>query len=296
MLLIMMVYFSAIGLTRRDGHIRVGICCRSLWRSRPETAGPACRSSVPGIFPGRHLARHRLRQGIDPVQSELCPFQSAVPRLGCPIDRAGEFCADQPAAGFAPARRQADDPARYRGISMSILLVCLILSLLIIGVPVGFALWLSGLVFVIVTGATSLTQVAQSIYSALDSFVLLAVPFFILAGNIMLRSGFATHLFAFMQKPGRRGSGWRLDRGHRRLCNLRRDDRVIGCIRGGPGSHDDPYHGSAGLPAPLHRRPDGGGGDARNSHSAERCDGDLCRTVAAIGQEPVSRRCGAGPS
>ncbi|WP_417436079.1 TRAP transporter large permease [Hoeflea sp.] len=82
---------------------------------------------------------------------------------------------------------------------MSILLVCLILFLLVIGVPVGFALWLSGLAFVLATGATSLTQVAQSIYSSLDSFVLLAVPFFILAGNIMLRSGFAKHLFAFMQ-------------------------------------------------------------------------------------------------
>lgn len=82
---------------------------------------------------------------------------------------------------------------------MSILLVCLILFLLMIGVPVGFALWLSGLAFVLATGATSLTQVAQSIYSSLDSFILLAVPFFILAGNIMLRSGFATHLFAFMQ-------------------------------------------------------------------------------------------------
>lgn len=82
---------------------------------------------------------------------------------------------------------------------MSLLLVGLILFLLAFGVPVGFALWISGLVFVLVTGATSLTQVAQSIYSSLDSFVLLAVPFFILAGNIMLRSGFAKHLFAFMQ-------------------------------------------------------------------------------------------------
>jgi len=82
---------------------------------------------------------------------------------------------------------------------MSLLLVCLILFFLVIGVPVGFALWLSGLIFVYATGATSLTQVAQSIYSSLDSFILLAVPFFILAGNIMLRSGFAKHLFAFMQ-------------------------------------------------------------------------------------------------
>jgi C4-dicarboxylate transporter DctM subunit len=82
---------------------------------------------------------------------------------------------------------------------MAWVLVGSILLLLVIGVPVGFALWLTGLIVVLLFGMTSLTQVAQSIYSGLDSFVLLAIPFFILAGNIMLRSGFARYLFDFMQ-------------------------------------------------------------------------------------------------
>lgn len=82
---------------------------------------------------------------------------------------------------------------------MAITLIVLILGFLAIGVPVAFALWLTGLITVILFGVTSLTQVAQSIYSGLDSFVLLAIPFFILAGNIMLHSGFAKYLFEFMQ-------------------------------------------------------------------------------------------------
>jgi len=82
---------------------------------------------------------------------------------------------------------------------MAILLIVLILGFLLIGVPVGFALWLTGLIVVFVSGMTSPTQIAQSIYTGLDSFVLLAIPFFILAGNIMLRSGFARYLFDFMQ-------------------------------------------------------------------------------------------------
>ena len=65
--------------------------------------------------------------------------------------------------------------------------------------PVGFALWLTGLAAVAIFKVTSLTQVAQSMFSGLDSFVLLAIPFFILAGNIMLRSGFAKYLFDLMQ-------------------------------------------------------------------------------------------------
>ncbi len=82
---------------------------------------------------------------------------------------------------------------------MAYFLVGGILLLLAIGVPVGFALWLTGLAAVLLFGMTSLTQVAQSIYTGLDSFVLLAIPFFILAGNIMLKSGFAKYLFDFMQ-------------------------------------------------------------------------------------------------
>lgn len=82
---------------------------------------------------------------------------------------------------------------------MTFTLIALLLVLLAIGVHVAFALWLTGLVAVFVFQITSPTQIAQSIYSGLDSFVLLAIPFFILAGNIMLRSGFAQYLFQLMQ-------------------------------------------------------------------------------------------------
>jgi C4-dicarboxylate transporter DctM subunit len=82
---------------------------------------------------------------------------------------------------------------------MAALLVVTLIALLALGVPVGFALWLTGLTAILFFPVTSLTQIAQSLYSGLDSFVLLAIPFFILAGNIMLRSGFARYLFELMQ-------------------------------------------------------------------------------------------------
>lgn len=82
---------------------------------------------------------------------------------------------------------------------MSAMLIISLIGLLILGVPVGFALWITGLVAVLVFKVTSFTQIAQSMFSGLDSFVLLAIPFFILAGNIMLRSGFAKYLFDLMQ-------------------------------------------------------------------------------------------------
>ncbi|MDO9413854.1 MAG: TRAP transporter large permease [Pseudolabrys sp.] len=82
---------------------------------------------------------------------------------------------------------------------MSFVLIGSLLLLLAIGMPVAFALWITGLSAVVIFKVTSFTQIAQSMFSGLDSFVLLAIPFFILAGNIMLRSGFAKYLFDLMQ-------------------------------------------------------------------------------------------------
>ena len=81
-------------------------------------------------------------------------------------------------------------------------LLILILSffiLLIIGVPVGWALGISG-VLTLLTGLdsiTALTTFGQQFMTSLDSFTLLAIPFFILAGQIMNRGGIAQRLIDF---------------------------------------------------------------------------------------------------
>lgn len=90
---------------------------------------------------------------------------------------------------------------------MEWLLIVLAVALLALRVPVAFALWLTGLAAVFIFGMTSFTQVASSLYSGLDSFVLLAIPFFLFAGNVMLRAGLAQRLFDFSQALVGRISG-----------------------------------------------------------------------------------------
>ncbi|OAT80960.1 C4-dicarboxylate ABC transporter permease [Bacillus sp. MKU004] len=68
------------------------------------------------------------------------------------------------------------------------MIIFLILGvLLIIGVPVSFAIGLSCLVFLL-TQDTVVTSsiISQRMISGLDSFPLLALPFFLLAGNLMI--------------------------------------------------------------------------------------------------------------
>ena len=82
---------------------------------------------------------------------------------------------------------------------MAAFLVFALFALLALGVPVAFALGTVGLATILLFDVTSLTQLAQSQFSGLDSFVLLAIPFFILAGNIMVEARMAPQLFDLMR-------------------------------------------------------------------------------------------------
>lgn len=82
---------------------------------------------------------------------------------------------------------------------MAVFLVLSLFALLALGVPVAFALGTVGLATILLFDVTSLTQLAQSQFSGLDSFVLLAIPFFILAGNIMVEARMAPQLFDLMR-------------------------------------------------------------------------------------------------
>jgi TRAP-type transport system large permease protein len=70
-------------------------------------------------------------------------------------------------------------------------------GLVVIEVPIGFALAGSALLFLMVDGMIPLSVVVQRMASGLDSFPLLAIPLFVLAGNIMNRAGMAARIFAF---------------------------------------------------------------------------------------------------
>jgi TRAP-type transport system large permease protein len=69
------------------------------------------------------------------------------------------------------------------------------LLLLFLGVPVAFALGLAGLVGVWIAGIP-FAIVATRLFTGVDSFVFLAVPFYILAAEIMSQGGITTRLIS----------------------------------------------------------------------------------------------------
>ncbi|MGI8385161.1 TRAP transporter large permease [Robertmurraya sp. P23] len=66
---------------------------------------------------------------------------------------------------------------------------------LILTVPIGISIGLSTLVTILYTGSMPLEYLAQGLITSIDSFPLLAVPFFILAGEIMGKGGLSDRLF-----------------------------------------------------------------------------------------------------
>lgn len=69
--------------------------------------------------------------------------------------------------------------------------------LIILGIPVVYSLGIAAVATMVLTQSLSLTIVPQRMAAALDSFLIMAIPLFILMGNIMNHAGVTTRIFAF---------------------------------------------------------------------------------------------------
>jgi C4-dicarboxylate transporter DctM subunit len=79
------------------------------------------------------------------------------------------------------------------------LLLGLLALLLALSVPIGIALGLSTAVTLALTSPIPLTMMAQTCFTGLDSFPLLAIPFFMLAGSLMGYGGISKRLVNFAE-------------------------------------------------------------------------------------------------
>ncbi|MCG5251003.1 TRAP transporter large permease [Brevibacillus agri] len=80
---------------------------------------------------------------------------------------------------------------------MGTILFLTLLVLLIINVPIAVALGLSVVVAFIVEGNIPLLVVIQKMFNGTDSFPLMAIPFFLLAGKLMETGGISARLIRF---------------------------------------------------------------------------------------------------
>ncbi|MGB3432562.1 TRAP transporter large permease [Achromobacter sp.] len=77
------------------------------------------------------------------------------------------------------------------------ILIGTFLLLMIVGLPVAVAMAGASLLFVLISGSVPDVVVAQRMIAGVESFPLLAVPFFILAGNLMNIAGITGRIYNF---------------------------------------------------------------------------------------------------
>jgi TRAP-type C4-dicarboxylate transport system permease large subunit len=76
-------------------------------------------------------------------------------------------------------------------------LLATFLALMVTGIPVAIAMAGASLIYILVTESTPPMAIVHRMISGVDSFPLLAVPFFIFAGNLMNTAGITNRIYDF---------------------------------------------------------------------------------------------------
>lgn len=82
---------------------------------------------------------------------------------------------------------------------MSITLLLVFLALAALGVPLAIGLGIASVSAILIFSSTPVSVLSESMFSAMNSFLLVAVPLFLLVGQLMERGGVADRIFDFAQ-------------------------------------------------------------------------------------------------
>ena len=80
---------------------------------------------------------------------------------------------------------------------MSVLLLIMFLTLMLLGIPIAISLGISSIVTLAVFSDIPLSLVVQSMFTSMNSFIMVAVPLFILSGYLLDEGGVAEKIYNF---------------------------------------------------------------------------------------------------
>src|SRR5258708_37153634 len=79
----------------------------------------------------------------------------------------------------------------------SLLIFGLLILLMLTGMPVSIAVGLTVLTFLFTMTQVPIEAVALKLFTGIENFEIMAIPFFILAGNFLTHGGVARRMIAF---------------------------------------------------------------------------------------------------
>lgn len=82
-------------------------------------------------------------------------------------------------------------------MSMSVFLLLLFIALMVFGIPIAVSLGAASVVTILLFTDIPLSMVMQSMFTSMNSFIMVAVPLFVLAGSLMDAGGVADRIYNF---------------------------------------------------------------------------------------------------
>src|SRR5437773_11126942 len=79
----------------------------------------------------------------------------------------------------------------------SVFIFGLLIALMLTGMPISIALGLTVLAFLFLLTHVPIEVVALKLFTGIENFEIMAIPFFILAGNFLTHGGVARRMIAF---------------------------------------------------------------------------------------------------
>src|SRR4030081_4003059 len=79
----------------------------------------------------------------------------------------------------------------------SVFIFGLLIALMLTGMPISIALGMTVLTFIYTMTNVPTESVALKLFTGIDNFVIMAIPFFILAGTFLTHGGVARRMIAF---------------------------------------------------------------------------------------------------
>ena len=82
-------------------------------------------------------------------------------------------------------------------MNAGLILIGTFFLLLVLNVPIAWSIGMAVVLYIITSGTFSISYVATTMFTACDSFPLMAIPLFILAGALMEGGGLSQRLIDF---------------------------------------------------------------------------------------------------
>jgi tripartite ATP-independent transporter DctM subunit len=80
-----------------------------------------------------------------------------------------------------------------------ILATAILIATILIGFPIAFAMAITSTLYILITMPENISAIPLRMFAGADSFILMAIPLFVLAAEIMVSAGISTKLFDFVR-------------------------------------------------------------------------------------------------